>query len=256
MVKFHLIIYFLLISSKICIPCFSDSNQSAPPFGFPLSASKLIQSAVGLLDSSTELTTSISDKHTESQWSNDNEFYPQQKNDIIDDDARQSTSVEIHSCIQTNDSNSKTASDQMTNKESETLAEAELVDGDISNLSVLEDEGGWQSQSRRSYRKKKKEIAGGNPRERIQPHKKENRTSNSKKQSFKKNTINRNQSGTFKEIHKTYTPNNATKDNGHGNGLSLKNNEGKDKKQEEVKEAFSYRDALLKSKPKSSGIVC
>lgn len=233
----------------------SNNHQSAPPFGFPLSASKLIQSAVGLLDSPSEAASSNSE--IIGKQSKDNEIYVQQKNNTCGD-VRQSTSVEMHESIQTNcnESNSKTAStseDQLTSKKCETHGETESVDGDISNLSALEDEGGWQSQARRSNRKKKKELAGRNPRERIQAKKKDNKTSNFKKQSFKNNTINRNQSGTSKEIHKTHTPNNATKDN--GNGLSSKDNEEKKRKQEDAKETFSYRDALLKTKPISSGIV-
>ncbi|XP_031571597.1 uncharacterized protein LOC116305751 isoform X2 [Actinia tenebrosa] len=231
----------------------SDNHQSAPPFGFPLSASRLIESAVDLLDSCSGATTS-SYEHTGMQ-NKDNEIYVQQKNDTIGD-VRQST-VEINGCVQINCNESNSKIDQITSKKCEPHGETDSVDGDISNLSALEDEGGWQSQVRRSNRKKKKELAARNPRERSQSdHKskknfqKDYKTNSVKKQNSKNNTSNRNQSGKCKEILETYTPNNATKDN--GNGLYSKRNEEKDRKQEDAKETFSYRDALLKSKPKSS----
>lgn len=39
------------------------------------------------------------------------------------------------------------------------VIEGDSVDGDVSSSSAVEDEGGWQSQTRRSHRRKKKELA-------------------------------------------------------------------------------------------------
>lgn len=47
------------------------------------------------------------------------------------------------------------------------VIEGDSVDGDVSSSSAVEDEGGWQSQTRRSHRKKKKELAARASRERI-----------------------------------------------------------------------------------------
>ena len=45
------------------------------------------------------------------------------------------------------------------------VVEGDSVDGDVSSSSAVEDEGGWQSQTRRSHKRKKRELAARASRE-------------------------------------------------------------------------------------------
>jgi hypothetical protein len=183
-------------------------------------------------------------------------------------DIVKNTSVEINGCVSMNDGqtdcniNSKSMDQKPSKKRGDTKCERESVNGDISNLSALEDEG-WQSQARRSHRKKKKELAGRSPRERSQSNQKnkknfqkDHKQNNFKKQNSKNTVNNRNENGMLKETLKTNIPTDITKDNKDGlSPISAENKEEKDKSQEAAKPAFPYRDALLRTKPKASGTV-
>ena len=260
--------------SFLCYLVFTDSlgRQSLPPFGFPLSTEKLIQSAIGLISCKTfndEITIPTREIHKEDR----KQVFIEQPIDNIDynDDDKQNTAVCIEECdIEVNgvvDMNSGPTSNRVDSKNSSKqgsspIQMATACDGsvDISNLSALEDEG-WQSQGKRSQRKKKKELAVGNPRERSQSNQKNKKEfpkhNNNRKQHIQNGEEHRNQKEITRETHKTNNLYSATKDNVVQKHCrekkSLEVQECKDKPDVESKPVvFSYRDALLKAKSRTS----
>lgn len=232
-----------------CLCWFSDTPEElhdiSPPFGSPLSTDKLIQSAIELL--SCEPSNNIY------------KIDSRQSNQPIKDSSNVSSLVDGV----TLDCDSSTDTTRSPEPADLKLKVDESIDGDISNLSAFDDDEGWQSQERRSHRKKKRELQSRErnsskgkkdfPKEPKQhtTFKRQNpRNSNSKTSNLKKNCAHESKSQTEeKENIEKIDKSNLEVDDSTSVSVTPK----EDKENSNCGAVFSYRDALLKAKPKPTG---
>lgn len=127
-----------------------------PPFGFPPSSQKLLESALGLLPN-VALQKGNSSNVTETSENIKNLF--QQSDKIILEQESNNSTPEIEDDPISDISDTKEVCKDFV------VIEGDSVDGDVSSSSAVEDEGGWQSQTRRSHRRKKRELAARASRE-------------------------------------------------------------------------------------------
>lgn len=150
-----------------------------PPFGFPPSSQKLLESALGLLPNvALEKDNSSSNADTSKTVEN----YLHQSEDSSSDQKEGEQNIHNLQASKTDlpkqeiaekNSNAHDIEDDPISDISDTkevckdfvVIEGDSVDGDVSSSSAMEEEGGWQSQTRRSHRKKKKELAARASRE-------------------------------------------------------------------------------------------
>lgn len=151
-----------------------------PPFGFPPSSQKLLESALGLLpsvalkkdNSSSFLGSSenTKDPFHSSEDSSSKQKEGAQSSDNIRASKTDKTDMPKQEIVHKNsDIEDDPISDISDTKEvckDFVVIEGDSVDGDVSSSSAVEEEGGWQSQTRRSHRKKKRELAARASRER------------------------------------------------------------------------------------------
>ena len=151
-----------------------------PPFGFPPSSQKLLESALGLLpnvalekDNSSNfvgISENVEDALQLSEDSNNKQKEGVQSSDNIQASKTDKTDLPKQEIVCKNsDIEDDPISDISDTKEvckDFVVIEGDSVDGDVSSSSAVEEEGGWQSQTRRSHRRKKKELAARASRER------------------------------------------------------------------------------------------
>ena len=151
-----------------------------PPFGFPPSSQKLLESALVLLpgvalekDNSSSFLGSSENTKDEFHLSEDSSGKQKeraQSSDNIQASKTDKTCMPKQEIVCKNsDIEDDPISDISDTKElckDFVVIEGDSVDGDVSSSSAVEEEGGWQSQTRRSHRKKKRELAARASRER------------------------------------------------------------------------------------------
>lgn len=168
---------FYILSGSYTSPVFTKQ----PPFGFPPSSQKLLESALGLLpnvalqkdhSSSIMLGTSenVKDAFQLSEDSSSKQKEGEQNSHNLQVSNPDRTDMQNQEIVPKNsDIEDDPISDISDTKEickDFVVIEGDSVDGDVSSSSAVEEEGGWQSQTRRSHRKKKKELAARASRER------------------------------------------------------------------------------------------
>ncbi|XP_078361868.1 uncharacterized protein LOC144646195 isoform X2 [Oculina patagonica] len=147
-----------------------------PPFGFPPSSQKLLESALGLLphvalekdNSSSNADTSKTVKNHlhQSEDSGSDQKEGEQNIPNLQASKTNKNDVPKQEIVEKN-CNAHDIEDDPISDISDTkeeckdfvVIEGDSVDGDVSSSSAVEEEGGWQSQTKRSHRKKKKELA-------------------------------------------------------------------------------------------------
>lgn len=246
-----------------------------PPFGFPPSSEKLLESALELLpnvklgsanSSSKTDTTKYIKNSSPDCGSNQKEAEQEVKN-------CQATATDTRDLLQKDnvkeDINSYDIEDDPVSDISDVkevckdfvVLEGDSVDGDVSSSSAVEEEGGWQSQTKRSHRKKKKDLAVRTNREKNHMERFQRRDF-PKQQSdsqFRKNHHHRKCVDDKKSHFKSSENRNSTFYvepsimnsivNGQLQVKTAKDNEAKFNKGPDNK-GFSYRDALIKARGK------
>lgn len=179
----HLVVILDLffVSGSYTSPVFTKE----PPFGFPPSSQKLLESALGLLpnvtlendSSSTNADTSkhVKNSFQQSEDSSSDQKEVEQNIHNLQTSKTNKTDVPKQEIVEKNSSAQYDIEDDPISDISDTkevckdfvVIEGDSVDGDVSSSSAVEEEGGWQSQTRRSHRKKKKELAARASREKI-----------------------------------------------------------------------------------------
>ena len=174
----HISFFFGFVLGSYTSPVFSK----APPFGFPPSSQKLLESALGLLPN---VATEKDNSHNNADTSKNVKNYFQQSEDSSSDQKEgqqnihnlqaskaDETDMPKQEVVEENgnphDIEDDPISDISDTKEvckDFVVIEGDSVDGDVSSSSAVEEEGGWQSQTRRSHRKKKRELAARASRE-------------------------------------------------------------------------------------------
>ena len=297
--------HFLISGTCTSIPLGKD-----PPFGFPPSAEKIFMSALGLLPTTSlnpaEFTTmeSVPPKktlqHLEASDQKANRkveracHNEESSTDPVNECANKvmlekpclmdkPQKVEVESLERKPE---KELNDSPMSPPGEFMTEADSIDGDVSSSSAKEDEG-WQSQTKRSYRKKKRELAARAGRERNQMERslkkweRSQHSENFKKNNYHKKTAEDKKHFAQKGVEKNKAQNPGNKMNGSmpvkhsssSNCVDLKNNNkasvpskksGDDSScssnmaaeaKPTASKTFSYRDALLRSKPKGSSWI-
>lgn len=172
-----MLIVCMFLSGSYTSPVFTKQ----PPFGFPPSSQKLLESALGLLpnvalqkdhSSSIMLGTSenVKDAFQLSEDSSSKQKEGEQNSHNLQVSNPDRTDMQNQEIVPKNsDIEDDPISDISDTKEickDFVVIEGDSVDGDVSSSSAVEEEGGWQSQTRRSHRKKKKELAARASRER------------------------------------------------------------------------------------------
>lgn len=230
-----------------------------PPFGFPLSTDKLIQSAIELL--SCEPSNNI--------YAINNRTFNQQPNESqnlkdISNTSLNNSSPEIDVNLDC-DSRNSTSPDALDVK----LKVDESVDGDISNLSAFDEDEGWQSQGRRSHRRKKKELQSrerSNSKGKKDFAKEPSKQHNNVKRQNPRNSHNRNSIGKTNFVcdTKIASSQSAMKENvekkdqidaGLNDPLTVSIKDKDCNGNNSSSAVFSYRDALLKVKPKTGWCI-
>ena len=156
--------FILFCTGSYTSPVFSKE----PPFGFPPSSQKLLESALGLLPNAAHESSSYVAETPE----NTEDFF-QQSEDLGSNHVLQAVKIDNTLLKKKNCNSTHVIEDDPVSDVSDTkelckdfvVIEGDSVDGDVSSSSAVEDEGGWQSQTRRSHRRKKKELAARASRE-------------------------------------------------------------------------------------------
>ncbi|CAH3013685.1 unnamed protein product [Porites evermanni] len=257
-----------------------------PPFGFPPSSQKLLESALGLLPN---VALEKDDPSIAAENSENIKNVFQQSHNLGKAGHIDKTSLKNRGSIYTTAIDDDPVSDVSDTKEvckDFVVIEGDSVDGDVSSSSAVEDEGGWQSQTRRSHRRKKKELAARtgketrNHMERFQGkdfHKRQPENQFRKNHHRKKsvddkknhskvsdkmlqNTENKNNNVIVEsspECAKSHLHENIPKGNESRvtNGLNEPSSDKTSSQKENVttQRVLSYRDALLKAKRKVEG---
>jgi len=250
-----------------------------PPFGFPPSSQSLLESALVLLpsvgiekDKTSQPFENSKNISKKSRVSGGNQRHNEDSKSL----AKRKGSLGSPRGVE--DYRSSDFSDMKENCKDCTCIEGESVDGDISSSSAIEDDKGWQSQTR-SHRRKKKEYVARFNRERNnsgqfkfqrevfdkQQSDNQSRKNFNQRRSFdgNKNQVFNTPGKGFKdtEIKMNNITAGATKVNEHykennnqtGNTLNSSKQAvvpEDSKKGSSVQRVMSYRDALLKGKPK------
>ena len=167
---------FVFLSGSYTSPVFTKE----PPFGFPPSSQKLLESALGLLpnvafekDNSSSITDTSENIKNCFQQSEDSGSDQKEGENNLQASKTDKTNMPKKDSVEELISNAHDIEDDPISDVSDTkdvckdfvVIEGDSVDGDVSSSSAVEDEGGWQSQTRRSHRKKKKELAARASRE-------------------------------------------------------------------------------------------
>ena len=84
---------------------------------------------------------------------------------LVDHNVQSTETVAPNSCLEAQ--TREELHDSLTSPPGDFMVEADSIDGDVSSSSAKEDEG-WQSQTKRPYRKKKRELAARASREKMQ----------------------------------------------------------------------------------------
>lgn len=270
-------LFFLLFIGSHSSPVFARG----PPFGFPPSSQSLLESALVLLPSvgiekdktsqSFENSKNISKK---SRVSGGNQRHNENSKSL----AKRKGSFGSPRGVE--DYRSSEFSDMKENCKDCTCIEGESVDGDISSSSAIEDDKGWQSQTR-SHRRKKKEYVARFNRERNNSGQfkfqrevfdKQQSDNQSRKNFNRRRSLDGNKNQVFNtpdkgfkdtEIKMNNIMADATKANEHykennnqtGNTLNSSKQAvvpEDSRKGSSVQRVMSYRDALLQGKPKGT----
>ncbi|KXJ09057.1 hypothetical protein AC249_AIPGENE18793 [Exaiptasia diaphana] len=224
---------------------------SSPPFGHPLSTDKLIQSAIELL--SCEPSNDI--------YKIDNSASNKEPSKTDPQDISRSSNVSMDSSVDGPLVDKDNLKDNSRSPDPIDLKVDESVDGDISNLSAWDEDEGWQSQGRRSHRKRKKDFQSRErsnsgkkdiPKEtkqnnrRQNPRGSHNRNFIAKPNDFSNGSKTLNLKAENDNVQKIEKCNKTT-----DNSTSISKTEKEEKNSSNNTGAvFSYRDALLKAKSK------
>ena len=175
MVLTNATLYYVFVVGSYTSPVFTKE----PPFGFPPSSQKLLESALGLLpnverekDNSFSITDTSENVENCSQDCGSDQKEAEQSVHNLQAPTTDRTDLLKNEIVEENinshDIEDDPISDVSDAKEvckDFVIIEGDSVDGDVSSSSAVEEEGGWQSQTRRSHRKKKKELVARTSRE-------------------------------------------------------------------------------------------